>query len=886
MEQQVQNRLLELGKLYRIREDAVQEFERKMRDFKSGEAGMVQDIRETARRGSPSLQQWTEDQVWRLQLHKDAMHSRHGPAPQDTVGPMGNGQAPHSRQQGAPPGFPRSTNGTSPQGSHEKVSEGPWPRSMQQGQTLQQRQVNEPQTRGRPDSSPGSSVGHRRTNTSRRDTWADSQELRSAGGSQTWAPGSTSSPHAAASKWEEGSDDSDSAPPGFESQSNGSLSPGVIRNLLPQSAGGQSSQHNRWEGSPVAAVPQRLQGRLGTPAEAPAQQGSQWGGSGGPAPQQAPPQQRAHWGGSEAGTRQRSAQQPPPQQRSHQQRPAAKAPGPGWDSPEAPVPQRAPQGRPAAQAPAQQGSDWNAPVGPVSQVAQQGRVAVEAPVPQRLQGRPAAEATSSQRLQERPAVEAPLPQRLQGRPAVEAPLPQRLQGRLGGAQAPPQQAPQRDQQAPQGEIATAEPSAQHGSLWEESEHVHQDKGQSTSGSQQSGDNEAQITSWGSSEMPEQDDFPSLGGFPAPGGPAPSQAQPRPSGAWGTGGLTSTRITQPPPGTRNQQEHRVASLLARQAQPPQLQQGVPVEQQEVQANLRLATDGTSDVMRKSRLKQRTFENFERVKNRELNVVEGLELHENVLDPSEQIRMVESIEEWVRQGRAGKLRGRTFSAPKKWIKGKGRVTCQFGCCYNYAKDSQGRNPGIIAEEVVEPLPPALLALSKRLVRWGIVPRNKCPDTAIINVYEVDDCIPPHIDHHDFDRPFCTISLLSEESILFSNRITPVSPGVFDCDYSIKLPVGSCLVLKGNGADVAQHCVPPVNRKRMSITLRRMQDYHARQVLQHANEVWNQRGPSAGLALSAPAAPQQPERMSADDAWEQDEADDTRRRAGRQRGGRGKW
>ena len=49
--------------------------------------------------------------------------------------------------------------------------------------------------------------------------------------------------------------------------------------------------------------------------------------------------------------------------------------------------------------------------------------------------------------------------------------------------------------------------------------------------------------------------------------------------------------------------------------------VPVEQQEVQANLRLDSDGTSDVMRKSMLKRRTFENFERVKNRELNVVEG-------------------------------------------------------------------------------------------------------------------------------------------------------------------------------------------------------------------------------------------------------------------------
>ena len=32
------------------------------------------------------------------------------------------------------------------------------------------------------------------------------------------------------------------------------------------------------------------------------------------------------------------------------------------------------------------------------------------------------------------------------------------------------------------------------------------------------------------------------------------------------------------------------------------------------------------------------------------------------------------------------------------------------------------------------------------------------------------------------------------------------------------GSCLVLKGNGADVAMHCVPPVSAKRMSVTLRR--------------------------------------------------------------------
>ena len=42
---------------------------------------------------------------------------------------------------------------------------------------------------------------------------------------------------------------------------------------------------------------------------------------------------------------------------------------------------------------------------------------------------------------------------------------------------------------------------------------------------------------------------------------------------------------------------------------------------MQANLRLASDGTSDVMRKGMLKRWTFENVERVRNREVNVVEG-------------------------------------------------------------------------------------------------------------------------------------------------------------------------------------------------------------------------------------------------------------------------
>ena len=57
---------------------------------------------------------------------------------------------------------------------------------------------------------------------------------------------------------------------------------------------------------------------------------------------------------------------------------------------------------------------------------------------------------------------------------------------------------------------------------------------------------------------------------------------------------------------------------------------------------------------------------------------------------------------------------------------------------------------------------------------------------------DCIPPHIDHHDFSRPFCTISLLSEQEIMFGHKLIPLSAGNFvgaTCEsFLLPLPVGT--------------------------------------------------------------------------------------------------
>jgi alkylated DNA repair protein alkB family protein 5 len=145
--------------------------------------------------------------------------------------------------------------------------------------------------------------------------------------------------------------------------------------------------------------------------------------------------------------------------------------------------------------------------------------------------------------------------------------------------------------------------------------------------------------------------------------------------------------------------------------------------------------------------------------------------------------------------------------------------MGCCYNYATDKQGRPPGILTDEPVNGLPPMLDDVVDRMVARRIFTSATRPDSCIINLYSEGDCIPPHIDHHDFVRPFVTLSLLSEQPILFGKEIKIVEDGIFDAPVRVALPVGSVLVLNGNGADVAKHCVPAVSGERVSITFRKM-------------------------------------------------------------------
>lgn len=105
----------------------------------------------------------------------------------------------------------------------------------------------------------------------------------------------------------------------------------------------------------------------------------------------------------------------------------------------------------------------------------------------------------------------------------------------------------------------------------------------------------------------------------------------------------------------------------------------------------------------------------------------------------------------------------------------------------QDKEGNPPGIVGYEEVDEIPSLFRLIIKRLVQWRVLPASCIPDSCIVNIYDVGDCIPPHTDHHDFVRPFCTLSLLSDCNIVFGSNLDIVGPGEFEGSFSLPLPVG---------------------------------------------------------------------------------------------------
>eukprot|EP01018_Ginkgo_biloba_P006741 Gb_09806 [translate_table: standard] len=150
-----------------------------------------------------------------------------------------------------------------------------------------------------------------------------------------------------------------------------------------------------------------------------------------------------------------------------------------------------------------------------------------------------------------------------------------------------------------------------------------------------------------------------------------------------------------------------------------------------------------------VRHKSFSYIDRELN--FNILEGIELHENIFGDFSQKMMLDVIFELQEKGEKGLLRECTFLKPKTWMQGKGRKTLQFGCCFNYRSICNnfkyGNHIGISQVDEVDHIPNLFIKVTKRLIRWHVLPTDCVPDNCIINIYEVGDCIPPHIDHHNF-------------------------------------------------------------------------------------------------------------------------------------------
>lgn len=228
----------------------------------------------------------------------------------------------------------------------------------------------------------------------------------------------------------------------------------------------------------------------------------------------------------------------------------------------------------------------------------------------------------------------------------------------------------------------------------------------------------------------------------------------------------------------------------------------------------------DDRRRSMIKvSKNFVGNELVEGKMVNIVEGLQLYENIFNSSELSQLTLLTQKLKVAGRRRELRGQTFVVFKRPMKGHGREMIQFGVPSIDAPLEEEIKTGRV-KDLVEPIPTVLQDVINRLLRWQIIPENTRPDSCIINFFNEGDHSQPHISPPHFVRPFWTISLLSECTMVFGRAKTINHPGDYKGPIKLSLPSGSLIVMQGNSADISKYSICSSPGQRVSITFVKVQ------------------------------------------------------------------
>ncbi|KAL3809769.1 hypothetical protein ACHAXA_011212 [Cyclostephanos tholiformis] len=200
---------------------------------------------------------------------------------------------------------------------------------------------------------------------------------------------------------------------------------------------------------------------------------------------------------------------------------------------------------------------------------------------------------------------------------------------------------------------------------------------------------------------------------------------------------------------------------------------------------------------------------------VDVLEGLVMHKEVISEEFEEELIAFVQTQCERGRSGELKKPTYlRASGERSQGNQREAIMYGGFFDFNRARPGKRG------LVPPFPAILERLVDHLVAKNYLPSGVRPDSCIINRYDRGDCIPPHVDHSSYYRPISTLSLLGEEPMLVGSRFRTVKSCTWApiCGKSISLPRRSLLVLGGNSANIAKHCISSCSGQRISITLRK--------------------------------------------------------------------
>jgi hypothetical protein len=200
---------------------------------------------------------------------------------------------------------------------------------------------------------------------------------------------------------------------------------------------------------------------------------------------------------------------------------------------------------------------------------------------------------------------------------------------------------------------------------------------------------------------------------------------------------------------------------------------------------------------------------------VDLLHGLVMHHDTISEEFENELIDFVQTQCERGRNGELKKPTYlRASGARSQGNQRESIMYGGFFDFNLARPGKRG------LVPPFPPILERLVDHLVNNNYLPSDIRPDSCIINRYDKGDCIPPHVDHASYYRPIATLSLLGEEPMLVGTRFRTVRPCTWapTCGKTIPLPRRSLLVLGGNSANIAKHCISSCRGPRISITLRK--------------------------------------------------------------------